>query len=175
MRPAHLIPLLLPLLLTACGHARDEAQADPGTWPSNMPELIRQTAEERGIIACRSKAPRTPEGIRPCAPLVFQPGDKLYVTTAIKQEREEPDGGFELNFYRDVWAFCFIVVRGDTSTEYVADFRRGAIGPDLRTLGDTPPEIPARVVVTLSEGYLDPEAKIGCDWMWKFTTTPQIG
>ncbi len=167
--------LLAAPLLAACGHARDEAQADPGAWSRQMPDLLRQTAETRGIVACWNKRPKTAEGERPCAPLEILPDDKLYVTTAIKQQRDEPDGGWELNFYRDVWMFCFIDVRGETSTEYLADFRRGAVGPDLNTLGDTPPSGPAKVVITMSEGYLDGDAKIACDWLWNFTTTPQRG
>ncbi len=173
LRPLPLI-LLLPLLLAACGHARIAEEADPGAWSRDIPNLLRQTAHERGLLACRNKEPKTGTGERPCAPLVLTPDDKLYVTTAIKQERDEPDGGFELNYIRDVWAFCFIVVRGQTSTEYLADFRRDAIGPDLNNPGDILPSGSAKVVVTLAEGYQDAYAKNGCGWLWKFTENPQI-
>ncbi len=175
MQRSCLIILLAGLLLTACGHARIEEQADPGTWSRDMPNLLRQTAAERGIIACRNRAEKSAEGAIPCAPVALTPGDKIYVTTAIKQEREQPDSGFQLNFYRDVWTFCFIVVRGQTSTEYLADFRRGIIGPDLQSLGNAAPDRPAKVVVTQTEGYRDLMAKNGCDWLWNFTENPQIG
>ncbi len=170
-----LILLLLSLLLSACGHARIEEQADAGSWSREMPNLLRQTATERGILACRNREPKTAQGERPCAPVDLAAGDKIYVTTAIKQEREQPDSGFELNYYRDVWTFCFIVVRGQTSTEYLADFRRGVIGPDLQGLGNSAPSSPAKVVVTQTEGYRDLTAKNGCDWLWNFTESPQVG
>lgn len=166
---------LLVLLLSACGHARVEEQADAGAWSRDMPNLIRQTALQRGILACRNREPKTAAGERPCALVDLRAGDKIYVSTAIKQEREQPDSGFQLNYYRDVWAFCFIVVRGQTSTEYVADFRRGVVGPDLQGLGNSAPSTPAKVLVTQTEGYRDLKAKNGCDWLWNNTSNPQIG
>ncbi len=173
LRATCLICLSL-LVLSACGHARIEEEADPGGWSRQIPDLLRQTAEERGIIACRLRAPRTDEGEAPCDQVELAETDKLYVTTAIKQERGHPDPGFELNYVRDVWTFCFIVVRGETSVEYIADFRRGVIGPGLiEQESDTPD--PARVVVSMAPGYLDSKVKDGCDWLWNFTEEPQKG
>lgn len=168
-------PCLLLALLAACGHARDAEIADPGDWNRQMPQEIRRTAVERGIVACRLRAPVGDDGERPCAPLSLLEDDKIYVTTAIKQERSEPDAGFETNFYRDVWSFCFIVVRGDSSSEYLADYRRGVFGPSLVEVEEGNTVTPARVVVSMTDGYLDKRAKLGCDWMWRFTETPQIG
>ncbi|MEQ8655005.1 MAG: hypothetical protein RIC87_21255 [Kiloniellales bacterium] len=166
---------LLSLIVAACGHARIEEQADAGTWSRDMPNLLRQTALQRGITACRNKAPKTAEGEVPCEPVEIRAGDKIYVTTAIKQEREQPDSGFQLNYYRDVWTFCFILVHGQSSTEYLADFRRGVVGPDLQSLGNSAPSTPAKVVITQTDGYRDVQAKNGCDWLWNFTENPQIG
>ncbi|GAB5471453.1 MAG: hypothetical protein Kilf2KO_44830 [Rhodospirillales bacterium] len=166
---------LLALGLAACGHARDEVQADPGTWSREMPDLLRETSATRGFLACRNRAPGAAPGRPLCAPMSIEPGDKLYVTTAVKQERLDPDAGFQLNYYRDVWSFCFIVVRDETSREYLADFRRGVIGPNLASLETADTTEPAAVLVSLAPDYVDMTAKNGCDWLWNFTETPQKG
>lgn len=127
------------------------------------------------MIACRTRSREAIAGQASCAPLALAPSDEIYVTTAIKQERLDPDAGFQLNFYRDVWAFCFIVVRGDTSAEYMADFRRGVVGPSLEELNEDRTDEPARVLVSLADNYVDLNAKNGCDWLWRFTETPQKG
>jgi len=169
------ILITLILALVGCGHARVAEIADPGAWSRDMPNLIRQTAAQRGMVACRLKSPRTEAGERPCDPVTIAEDDTLYVTTAIKQERTVPDAGFETDYFRDVWTFCFIVVRGQTSSEYLADYRRGVFGPSLVEVDEDTTATPAKVVVSWTEGYVDDKAKIGCDWMWRFTETPQIG